>query len=142
MEPWNLVKACEQDPADEARTKLNKVIYYVNESLRIAGILLQPIMPAKMTELLDSLGVSKEQRTFQHAALGADDSYGIEPAMLQERGLVGKHPSSVTTLFPPQAGIDRQQPGLSGKKSQGNLMHRTVTRVVKEPRVVRKRDNV
>lgn len=134
MEPWTLAKICEEDPAnEEARTRLNKVIYYVNESLRIAGILLQPIMPAKMTELLDSLGVSNEQRTFQHAALGIDDSYGIESAVLQERGIVGKHPLAVATLFPPQAGIDRQQPGFSGKKGKGNLMHRTVKSIIKGP---------
>ncbi|PLW06158.1 hypothetical protein PCANC_02710 [Puccinia coronata f. sp. avenae] len=40
------------------------------ESLRISGILLQPFIPAKAAQLLDSLGVAHERRTWAHLALG------------------------------------------------------------------------
>lgn len=46
------------------------------ETLRIVGILLQPYMPSKMSQLLDKLGVEKTRRTFEFAVIGADDSYG------------------------------------------------------------------
>ena len=53
-EPWKLAKS---DPG-RART----VLYVTLETLRIAAILLQPVMPSAMTKLLDLLGV--EGRSF------------------------------------------------------------------------------
>jgi methionyl-tRNA synthetase len=115
------------DPSNMAvSASLNQAVFYFTESVRITGILLQPIMPDKMAELLDSLGVAQDRRTFQHAALGADESYGVDPAVLAERGVAGKHPRPTETLFPPLPGIDGDQPGFSRKKSRGNLMYRTV----------------
>lgn len=55
---------------------MHAAIYYTAESLRIAGILLQPYMPGKAVELLDKLGVEKGKRTFEDAKLGADLEYG------------------------------------------------------------------
>jgi methionyl-tRNA synthetase len=46
--------------------------------LRIAGILLQPIMPTKASLVLDQLGVKPEKRTLEYAAMGKDLEYGIE----------------------------------------------------------------
>ncbi|OJD13058.1 methionine-tRNA ligase [Emergomyces pasteurianus Ep9510] len=91
MEPWALVKA----PSAETHTKLNGVLYTTAESLRIAGILLQPFMPQKSSELLDMLGVAREveKRNFNAAKLGADHSYGVPLVDLKE-GTAG-------TLFPP-----------------------------------------
>jgi len=40
------------------------------ESLRISGILLQPFIPTKAAQLLDSLGVAQERRTWAHLGLG------------------------------------------------------------------------
>jgi methionyl-tRNA synthetase len=51
----------------------------VCESLRIAGILLQPFMPQKATELLDHIGVHPDARSargFASAVYGADVEYG------------------------------------------------------------------
>lgn len=42
---------------------------YARETLRIIGILLQPIMPNKSKELLDKLGVDLYARNLQDAAL-------------------------------------------------------------------------
>ena len=55
-EPWKLAKS------DPARMRL--VLYTTIETLRIAAILLQPVMPAAMGELLDLLGVAPERRAF------------------------------------------------------------------------------
>ena len=55
-EPWKLVKS------DPARTRL--VLYTTIETLRIAAILLQPVMPSAMGKLLDLLGVAPERRVF------------------------------------------------------------------------------
>lgn len=60
-EPWNLVK----NPDEKQR--LNDVLYYSLEACRIAGILLQPVMPTKMDSLLTRLGVSKNDRYFKNA---------------------------------------------------------------------------
>jgi methionyl-tRNA synthetase len=59
-EPWRLAKP------DPARMRL--VLYVTIETLRIAAILLQPIMPASMGRLLDFLAVPPTARDF--AALG------------------------------------------------------------------------
>ena len=55
-EPWKLAKS------DPARMRL--VLYTTIETLRIAAILLQPVMPAAMGKLLDLLGVAPERRAF------------------------------------------------------------------------------
>lgn len=68
--PWDLAKA--GDTANVHRT-----IYVAAESLRIAGILLQPFMPGKAGELLDRLGVSPLRRALDDARLGADYDYGV-----------------------------------------------------------------
>jgi len=59
-EPWRLAKT---DPA-----QMRLVLYVTVETLRIAAILLQPIMPASMAKLLDLVAVPPQARDF--AALG------------------------------------------------------------------------
>lgn len=54
-----------------------RTIYIVAETLRNAGILLQPFMPEKAKEMLDVLGVSEGKRTFEYAGLGKDFTYGV-----------------------------------------------------------------
>ncbi|KAI1092476.1 tRNA synthetases class I (M)-domain-containing protein [Rostrohypoxylon terebratum] len=82
--PWGM--------AEEEKYKLHQTIYVTAESLRIAGILLQPFMPQKMNRLLDALGVSHEKRTFEFAKLQADKDYGV-PFVQLEKGAAG-------SLFP------------------------------------------
>jgi methionyl-tRNA synthetase len=63
--------------ASRLRTKINCVVYHCAEATRIVGILLQPYMPAKATQLLDMLGVDESKRSFDDARLGADHDYGV-----------------------------------------------------------------
>jgi methionyl-tRNA synthetase len=58
-EPWKLAKT---DPAG-----MRRVLYVTLETLRIAAILLQPVMPGAMTKLLDLLAVSGDKRRFADA---------------------------------------------------------------------------
>ncbi|KAF7731198.1 Methionine--tRNA ligase, mitochondrial [Apophysomyces ossiformis] len=62
-EPWNLVK----EPSNKAR--LDSVLFYATEACRVAGILLQPVMPSKMDLLLNRLGVPHDKRQLKHAKL-------------------------------------------------------------------------
>ena len=62
-EPWKLAKS------DPARMRL--VLYMTIETLRIAAILLQPVMPAAMGKLLDLLGVAADERDFAALDEGA-----------------------------------------------------------------------
>jgi hypothetical protein len=57
-------------------------------------------MPTKASELLDSLGVAKEKRSYEFAVLGADGSYGSD----NEEGKVRKIKDKWGTLFPPLIG--------------------------------------
>lgn len=84
--PWDLVKK-----GDKHTT--NKVIFACAESLRIAGILLQPFMPQKSWRLLDTLGVEASRRTFADAQPGSDRGYGVSFVPLGS--------TSQTSLFPP-----------------------------------------
>ncbi|KAI9260559.1 tRNA synthetases class I (M)-domain-containing protein [Phascolomyces articulosus] len=59
--PWDLVK----DPSQKER--LDQVIYHAIESCRVAGILLQPVLPSKMNTLLTRLGVPSEKRSLLDA---------------------------------------------------------------------------
>ncbi|KAF9881085.1 hypothetical protein CkaCkLH20_01235 [Colletotrichum karsti] len=82
--PWKLVKA--KNPKSQAA--LHEVIYVTSEAVRSAGILLQPIMPTKMGQLLDLIGVDADKRRFQDAAFGTDltdfDAGGDARAEIQE----------------------------------------------------------
>jgi methionyl-tRNA synthetase len=60
QEPWVLRKS------DEARFRT--VLYTTLETVRIAALLSQPVMPESTAKLLDLLGVPQDQRTF--AAIG------------------------------------------------------------------------
>jgi methionyl-tRNA synthetase len=63
-EPWKLIK----DPARKDR--LDAVLWYAVESVRLAALMLQPIMPRKASEILDQLGVQKDERSWEFARLG------------------------------------------------------------------------
>jgi methionyl-tRNA synthetase len=87
-EPWKLAKS---DPA-----RMGLVLYVTIETLRIAGILLQPAMPGSMGALLDLLGVPPEARTF--AALDIVDGRGrLDASHRLEPGGALPHP---TPVFP------------------------------------------
>ncbi|KAI0428488.1 tRNA synthetases class I (M)-domain-containing protein [Xylaria sp. FL1042] len=67
--PW--VKSSEGDTV-----AVEQAVFFTAESLRIVGILLQPFIPEKSSELLDRLGVDPTRRTLKDAVLYGDDSYG------------------------------------------------------------------
>lgn len=51
------------------------------ETLRVCSILLQPFIPDKAGELLDALGVPKDERTTAFAALGRGQVGTITPGV-------------------------------------------------------------
>ncbi|KAI1422192.1 tRNA synthetases class I (M)-domain-containing protein [Xylaria sp. FL1777] len=67
--PWAKNSESDAVPVEQS-------VFFAAESLRIIGILLQPFIPEKASELLDRLGVSPVRRTYEDAVLFADDSYG------------------------------------------------------------------
>ena len=60
-EPWKLAKS------DPERMRL--VLYTTIETLRVAAILLQPVMPAAMGKLLDLLGVAPTTRAISRRSI-------------------------------------------------------------------------
>ena len=56
--PWTLKKT---DPA-----RMQAVLYYLAESIRCIGIMLQPFTPDAAAKLLDQLAVPEDQRLFKH----------------------------------------------------------------------------
>lgn len=103
-EPWNIVKEAASNP--EKRIALNWVIFNCAEALRIAGILLQPIMPTKATRLLDDLRVPADRRTIAYATRGADDGYGQQEQNPASRTRV----SPWETIFPPTPAASYSDP--------------------------------
>ena len=59
--PWNLIKH------DKSDLKIKKLLFFVYESLRIAGILLQPVTPSLSCDLLNRLNVNKQDRFYDSA---------------------------------------------------------------------------
>ncbi len=88
-QPWALVKS--ENPADQADAQT--VLFLVAEGLRISGILLQPFLPDKAAQMLDTLGVAHDKRTFGHAVLRCDTTYGVP--------IVDPGRSRTDGLFPP-----------------------------------------
>ncbi|KKA27867.1 hypothetical protein TD95_003246 [Thielaviopsis punctulata] len=84
MQPWN--KA-------HPRDKKDYIVYQIAELVRVASIMLLPIIPDKAGEALDILDVRRDRRSMQYATAGADDDYGTGP--------VGREKNVATTLFPP-----------------------------------------
>jgi methionyl-tRNA synthetase len=66
-QPWHLVKSAK---TSQEKEKLENVLYLSIESCRIAAILLQPLMPSKMSSLLDHLGVPMNERSIDFAQVG------------------------------------------------------------------------
>ncbi|KAL8994012.1 MAG: hypothetical protein Q9169_005911 [Polycauliona sp. 2 TL-2023] len=64
-------------PLDQHIAKVDSIIYLCAESVRICGIMLQPVMPQRMKHLLDLMGVDDGKRMFQDAVVGADREYGV-----------------------------------------------------------------
>ncbi len=56
--PWTLKKT---DPA-----RMSAVLYYLAESIRCIGIMLQPFTPDAASKLLDQLAIPADKRTFKH----------------------------------------------------------------------------
>ncbi|GAA5941851.1 methionine--tRNA ligase MSM1 [Sporobolomyces koalae] len=56
--------------ATATSTEIHRSLYLSSETLRIAGILLQPFMPHKSRQLLQALGVREQDRTFKMAKFG------------------------------------------------------------------------
>jgi methionyl-tRNA synthetase len=72
--PWNLMKQNKSD------MRIKKLLFFIYESLRIAGILLQPIIPSLSDDLLNRLNVKKEERFYESALI---DTKRIENKKLQ-----------------------------------------------------------
>ncbi|KAI1827892.1 tRNA synthetases class I (M)-domain-containing protein [Xylaria intraflava] len=72
---------------------VDQIVCLTAESLRITGILLQPFMPKKASELLDRLGVDPGKRALSNAVVYGDDSYGT-PLISLDTGVK-------SSLFPP-----------------------------------------
>jgi hypothetical protein len=56
----------------------NWAVFNVAEALRVAAILLTPVMPSKSEMILDELNVDPKRRTLEWATRGADKDYGRE----------------------------------------------------------------
>jgi methionyl-tRNA synthetase len=65
QQPWVLRKS--ESEADQARFRT--VLYTTCEAVRIAALLVQPVMPESAAKLLDLLGQAEDQRAF--TAIGA-----------------------------------------------------------------------
>lgn len=79
LEPWASTTSPEA---------VHRSLYYSSETLRMTGILLSPFMPDKSRQLLDSLGVSDNTRTWDRVAFGRGGETKFK---------AGKH----KVLFPP-----------------------------------------
>ncbi|KAJ2497376.1 methionyl-tRNA synthetase [Coemansia sp. RSA 1972] len=64
-EPWLMVK---QTPVPE---RLQTVLFYSLEAVRLASIMLLPVMPEKAARLLDHLDITSDERLWTDARFGA-----------------------------------------------------------------------
>jgi methionyl-tRNA synthetase len=100
--PWTAKRMSQTEtastPFDDSvsdLTEVDRTIFLCAESMRLIGIMLSPVMPEKMTKLLDMLGARKDRRTWQWCVAGKDDTFG----QVEEGVTLGKGTGGV--LFPP-----------------------------------------
>ena len=83
--PWLLVKSNEQHDLN----LLEKMLFIVYETLRVCGILLQPITPNLACDLLDRLNTNENERQFRSAVVEKSDqksrSINFNPNVLFKR---------------------------------------------------------
>ncbi|KAI8325207.1 tRNA synthetase class I [Martensiomyces pterosporus] len=65
-EPWNIAKKADA----ESRARLQVVLFYSLEAVRMASIMLQPVMPEKAGRLLDHLAIDTSERRWSDAQFG------------------------------------------------------------------------
>ncbi|POS82796.1 hypothetical protein EPUL_006312 [Erysiphe pulchra] len=79
-QPWTLAKYFitfkDLENRSNSHEQLEEVIYHCMETLRICGILLQPFIPDKATELLNILCVDSKKRSFDFANYKTDLEFG------------------------------------------------------------------
>lgn len=56
--------------ATASPSDVHRALFFGSETLRIAGILLQPFMPTKAAQLLDMLGVDAARRRWEDCEVG------------------------------------------------------------------------
>jgi methionyl-tRNA synthetase len=64
QEPWVLRKSATPEDQERFRT----VLYTTLEAVRVAALLVQPVMPTSAASLLDLLGQPEDQRDFTAVA--------------------------------------------------------------------------
>jgi methionyl-tRNA synthetase len=70
IQPWNFANQTDK----ESKEKMKTILYMSFEGIRIAALLLQPIMPDKTSQLLETLQIPTEQRFFWNAQLDSAPS--------------------------------------------------------------------
>lgn len=88
LQPWTATAS----PED-----LVKALVLAHDSLRLAGIALQPVMPSKMDDLLDRLGVQKEERGWDELRSVGEVKRVVERLERMKEGAKVKR----GVLFPP-----------------------------------------
>ncbi|KAJ3384713.1 methionyl-tRNA synthetase, partial [Chytriomyces hyalinus] len=75
QKPWVLADQITSGgtEADEARERLQTALYLSFETMRVAGILLQPVMPSKMETLLSWMGVDSQHTCWDCAVLSGGE---------------------------------------------------------------------
>jgi methionyl-tRNA synthetase len=88
LQPWTPTTS----PED-----LVKALTLAHDSLRLAGIALQPVMPLKTDDLLDRLGVKKEERVWDELRRVGEVKRVVERVERMREGAKVKR----GVLFPP-----------------------------------------
>ncbi|KAL4718142.1 hypothetical protein ACJJTC_004782 [Scirpophaga incertulas] len=106
QKPWELKK----NP--EHQKQLDVVLHVTMETLRICGIILQPIIPDLSAKLLDKLQIPNECRTWKHCE---QPSWRIEGAIYEPKSIQG----GKFVLFQ-RTYVDKKS--VQSKKSVGNML--------------------
>ena len=68
VEPWIIAKKAKSD--EEAKNKLQNILFITYEALRMCGLMLQPVMPSKADEILSLLRVDESERNWDTCIFG------------------------------------------------------------------------
>ncbi|KAJ1719921.1 methionyl-tRNA synthetase [Coemansia erecta] len=89
-EPWNLVKSSDTD----SKCRVQVILFYSLEAVRIAATMMQPVMPEKTRAILQHLAIPPA------ASRWNDTQFGCGWKDISADSMLGRPTSSISQLFP------------------------------------------
>lgn len=88
--PWTHVDADGKPRSEEDKRKLDTTIHVTYQTMRLCGLLLQPIVPNVAGRLLNRLGIPDDERSFRFCEVFRNCPVSVDNRPLGDEKAMGK----------------------------------------------------